>query len=80
MLSTLSSFAVSFLVRFAMDAFQSWQANRTAVASGRAEAVAEGSQAALQSVSAARQEEAAADAAHRADPSDAALDQDFRRP
>lgn len=79
MLSALSSFAVSFLVRFALDAFQAWQANRTAIASGRAEAVAEGSQAALQSIGTARQEETATEVAHRADQSDAAFDPDFRR-
>ena len=79
MLSALSSFAVSFLVRFAMDAFQSWQANRTAIATGRAEAVSEGTQIALRTVGEARQEETAAEVAHRADKTDAAFDQSFKR-
>lgn len=79
MLSALGSFAVSFLVRFAMDAFQAWQANRTAVAQGRAEAVADGAKAAIVTISQARETETAAEVAHRADASDAAFDQDFKR-
>ena len=66
-------------MRFALDAFQAWQANRTAIATGRSEAVAQGSQAALQSIGTAHQEETAAEVAHRADQSDAAFDQEFRR-
>lgn len=79
MLSALGSFAVSFLVRVAMDAFQAWQANRTAVAQGHAEAVAAGAQAAIVTIGRARETETAAEAAHRADTSDAAFDQDFKR-
>ena len=79
MLSALSSFAVSFLIHFAMDAFQAWQAKQTAMAQGRAEAVADGAQAALVTVGQAHETETAAEVAHRADASDAAFDQDFKR-
>ena len=79
MLSALASFAVSFLVRFAMDAFAAWRAGEAAKAAGRAEAVADGERAARQSTAQAREVEATAAADHRAADNDAAFDQSFRR-
>ena len=79
MLSYLASFAVTFLVRLAMDVFTSWRAEQAAKAAGRAEAVADGERAARQSVALAREAEAAATVAHQANDNDAAFDQSFRR-
>lgn len=79
MLSALSSFAVSFLVRFALDAFQAWQAKQTAIAEGRAQATADGARAAIVTIGQARETETAAEVAHRADAGDAAFDADFKR-
>ena len=79
MLSALSSFAVTFLVRLAMDAFTSWQAGREAKAAGWAEARAESERVARASVNTAREAEADAAAAHRAHDDDAAFDTEFRR-
>lgn len=79
MLSALSSFAVTFLVRLAMDVFTSWQARQDAKAAGRAEAQADGERIARASVNTAREAEADAAAAHRALDGDTAFDIDFRR-
>lgn len=79
MLSALSSFAATFLVRLAMDAFTSWQALQDAKAAGSAEARAEGERVARASVNTAREAETDAVAAHRAHDDDAAFDQSFRR-
>lgn len=79
MLSALSSFAVTFLVRLAMDVWTSWRAEQAAKAAGRAEAVADGERAARESAVQARDIEATAAAAHRASDNDAAFDTSFRR-
>lgn len=79
MLSALSSFAVTFLVRLAMDVWTSWRAEQAAKAAGRAEAVADGERAARESAAQAREIEAAAATAHRASDNDTAFDTSFRR-
>ncbi|MGX5776497.1 hypothetical protein [Methylorubrum zatmanii] len=79
MLSALTSFAITFLVRLAMDAFTFWRAQQEAKAAGRAEARADGEREARASVNTAREAEAEAAAAHRAHDDDAAFDQSFRR-
>lgn len=79
LLSALSSFAVSFLCGVVKDMFSAWQARRIAVAQGRAEAVAEGQAASLETIAVAGRVEAEAAATQAADSSDAAFDQEFRR-
>lgn len=77
--SWAASFGVSFLCHVVMDLFNAWQAKRSAVAEGRAQAVAEGASAALETVAEVGRVEAEAARVHGSDASDAAFDQDFRR-
>lgn len=78
-LSAATSFAVSFLARLALDLFNAWRATQAAKAQGRAEAVAEGDAAALETVAEAGRVEAEAARAHAADPTDDAFDKSFMR-
>lgn len=78
-LSALGTFVLSFLVRAAIGAFQSWEARETARDLGRVEAAAAAAAAARESAVQARTVEAEAAARHRADPTDAAFDTTFRR-
>lgn len=80
LLSALTSFLAAFLSGAVADIWSRWSANQDAKALGRAEAVSDAQTAALDAVVTSQQVELAADRAHAADPSDAAFDQDFKRP
>ena len=79
MLGALASFAAAFLSRVVVDLVDGWRRARAAEELGRAKALAEQRGRALEATREARRIEEDAAARHRADPTDAAFDQDFRR-
>ena len=84
LLSLLGSFATTFLAKalteIVGDLWSKWRAEQDAKTLGAAEAVAAGQAAAATNTRIAHEVETTAAAAHRADASDAAFDQEFKRP